>query len=256
MLSELVLELETSKKIDCRKSSVFQSILLEKSGSEYAAKMHEINLRPYSQYIFYNNSTGRVFWNVKTTSEEAFQNLIVPLQDNSFQNMKIEHDDIFVQIINKKLKTLPLSNLFQDFYTKSTDRNIRIRFLTPTAFKQNGQYIIYPDIRLFYQSLMRKCSAVSDKFDFMDEDTLDQLVQYSKIVRYKLKSTNYPMSSVKIPAFIGEIQLKINGPALLCNFVHVLLEMGEYLGVGIKAAMGMGAIEIIDRRDEHDRTRS
>lgn len=254
MLSRLILELDTQEKIDYRKSSIFQSILLNKTNEEYAIKMHEMNLRPYSQYVFYDVKKEKAYWNIMTTSEEAYENLIVPIENDEFSDFTIEHDKLEIHIANKRLETIPLNTVFKDFYTKTAENYIRIKFVTPTAFKQNGRYIFYPDLRLIYQSLMKKCSAVSDKIDFMDDDTLEQLVQYSEIIRYTLRSTKFPMSSVNIPAFVGEIQIKIHGPALLKNFIYLLMTMGEYLGVGIKSAMGMGAIQIINRRDEHDRT--
>lgn len=256
MLSKIILELNTQEKIDYRKSSIFQSVLLNETSKEYAAKMHEMNLRPYSQYVYYDAKAQKTYWNIQTSSDEAYENLIVPIQNEAFTDFTMEHNNLSVHIVDKRLETVPLETMFKDFYTKSSENTIRIKFLTPTAFKQNGRYIFYPDLRLIYQSLMKKCSAVSDKIDFMDDDTLEQLIQYSEIVRYALRSTNFPMSSVNIPSFIGDIQIRIHGPALLSNFIYLLMKMGEYLGVGIKSAMGMGAIQIINRRDEHDRTRS
>ena len=47
---------------------------------------------------------------------------------------------------------------------------------------------------------------------------------------------------------MGRITLKITGPQQFVNLMHLLIRIGEYAGIGIKTAMGMGAVEIIERK--------
>ncbi|MDE7307747.1 MAG: CRISPR system precrRNA processing endoribonuclease RAMP protein Cas6, partial [Lachnospiraceae bacterium] len=71
--------------------------------------------------------------------------------------------------------------------------------------------------------------------------------EYSEIVQYQLKSIFYCIGKNKIPAFIGQITVKVNGPQLMVNFANLLFRFGEYSGIGIKTAMGMGNIKLLER---------
>ena len=81
----------------------------------------------------------------------------------------------------------------------------------------------------------------------MDEETLEQLCENSQIVRYDLKSVNFFVEKVKIPAFIGKITIKLTGTKTMTNFANMLFEFGEYSGIGIKTSVGMGCIKLNER---------
>ena len=42
----------------------------------------------------------------------------------------------------------------------------------------------------------------------------------------------------------------MTGPQQFVNLMNLLVRIGEYSGVGIKTAMGMGAVEIIERKEK------
>ena len=118
-----------------------------------------------------------------------------------------------------------------------------LEFITPTSFKSNGRYMIYPDLGMIYRSLMKKYSIVSEQ-NMYDEDTLEQLVNYSNITRYRLQSTLFPLEGVVIPSFKGNISVRIHGSDTMSRYARLLLSFGEYSGVGIKSSIGMGAIKL------------
>ena len=128
------------------------------------------------------------------------------------------------------------------FYQNEYHRYIDLEFLTPTAFKSNGRYVILPDVRYIFQSLMNKYGVSSPDMEMYDEETLEQLVQNSNIIRYKLKSVYFPMEGIKIPSFKGELSIKVNGTATMAKYAQLLTDFGEYSGIGIKTAMGMGGV--------------
>lgn len=80
----------------------------------------------------------------------------------------------------------------------------------------------------------------------IDEETLEQLCENSRVIRYDLKSVPFHLEGIKIPAFIGKITIKLTGTQTLANFAHLLLQFGTYSGIGIKTAIGMGAVKILD----------
>lgn len=100
-------------------------------------------------------------------------------------------------------------------------------------------------------ALMRKFSAASEEFNMYDEDTLEELVTQSEIVRYRLQTIPFPLEKTNITGFIGNICIHIKGPETMARYVRMLAKFGEFSGVGIKTGMGMGAMKYI-RRNEDD----
>jgi len=98
---------------------------------------------------------------------------------------------------------------------------------------------------------MRKFSAASEEFNMYDEDTLEELVTQSEIVRYRLQTIPFPLEKTNITGFIGNICIHIKGPETMARYVRMLAKFGEFSGVGIKTGMGMGAMKYI-RRNEDD----
>ena len=94
---------------------------------------------------------------------------------------------------------------------------------------------------------MNKYSSSSDSIEMFDQETLDQITEQSEIVNYNLKSVYFPMEGIKIPGFKGKITIKFSGSETMSKYIKMLVRFGEYSGVGIKTAMGMGAIRIVER---------
>ncbi len=131
---------------------------------------------------------------------------------------------------------------------------LNIEFQTPTSFKTNIRPLTvnYPDLRLIYSSLMRKYSAASNKIEMFDDETLDQLVSYSKISRYRLRTIDFPLEATKITGFCGNLSIYMRGTNTMARYARLLLKFGRYSGIGIKSAMGMGAVRFIERGEESD----
>lgn len=235
-------------KISFAKSSLLQGVLMEKIRSEYAQKMHEMRMRPYSQCVV--EQDGKVYWQIATLNSEAYEEIIVPLSEDSFQMFTLKHCDWKVNIVSRQIFKTLKKEWMRSFYQQESGRMLTISFRTPTSFKKDGEYAIFPDLKNIYESLMLRYESVLNEDDFYDKDTLMQLVDNSAIVRYRLRSVTFPMESTRIPGFMGEITVRIRGPQTMVNFVRLLLEFGTYAGVGMKTAIGMGNITYDERRKE------
>lgn len=242
MLAELTMELEAdSAEFGYYQSSNLQGVLMEQIDSGYAQKLHEQGLKPYSQYL---ERADKMKWRVKTLTAEAYQQILFPLLDSRFGEFYLEKKRMHIKICRKEVRTIPYQELLDEFYSDTCSRYLNLEFLTPTSFKSGGRYVIMPDMRYIYQSLMNKYSAVSADLDLYDEETLRQLAGSSVITQYRLRSTAFPLEGVKIPSFKGEMRVKLNGTDTMANYVRLLVRFGEFAGVGIKTAMGMGGMRI------------
>lgn len=239
MYAELKMELE-GEELNYKQSSNLQGVIMENIDEKYAEYLHHCNLNPYSQCIF--KKEEKTIWKICTVTDEAYEKIIMPM--SKIADFTIKNKKNTVYITKKEIKIKETSELLKEFYETSGKKFIEITFQTPTAFKQNGKYIFYPNLHLLYQSLMNKYSASSEIMEMMDEETLLQLEDNSEIVRYRLQSIPFPMEGINIPGFIGNIRIRFRGTNTMMRYIRLLLRFGEYSGVGIKTAMGMGAIRI------------
>lgn len=245
MLAELRMKIETdSPDFGYYQSSNMQGILMEQIRADYAGQLHEQGLKPYSQCLLIGEEKE---WVVKTCTQDAYQEMIVPLLEPQFTQFIIEKKNIQINIKKKTLNTVKKKELMDEFYADACSHYLNLEFLTPTAFKSSGKYMIMPELRYIYQSLMKKYSASSENMEMYDDETLEQLIDSSSIIQYKLRSTSFPVEGVNIPSFKGEICIKIAGTNTMAKYARLLARFGEYSGVGIKSAMGMGALKIKER---------
>lgn len=250
VLTELRIKLESeNSNIGYYQSSNLQGILMEQIDEDYAEAMHRQGLKPYSQYVL---NKGGTEWVIHTYTEEAYEKIILPLMRDDFTNAVIEKKEISFRLAQKQLHTRPMKELLEEFYSVNGGRYFNIDFLTPASFKSGGRYVIMPEMRYIYQSLMNKYSAVSREMEMYDEETLEQLSENSEIVRYRLQSSFFPLEGVRVPAFIGSIGVKIRGSDTMARYARLLFRFGEYSGIGIKTAIGMGAVRIREGIRKHD----
>lgn len=245
MLSKLEIEISSDKELSHNMSSIFHGALMEYIDKEYCDYLHSCELNPYSQYVVRKENVW--YWVINTINNEAYKKIIeecVLKLDNIYLSKK----DIDVKFISKNLSMISKKSLIDNFYEKNYGKYIELNFNTTTTFKKNGEFIIYPDVRCIYQSLMRKYDFSSMDQSLFGEETLEHLCEFTKIVQYNLRSSVFHMEGVKIPGFIGKIKFKISGNKTITSFANVLFDFGIYSGIGAKTSLGMGGIMKLERK--------
>lgn len=245
MLARLEMQLRSEETITYQMATVFHGALMELLPTEYAGYLHISQLHPYTQHLEYKDNTW--YWVVCCLNKEAVQ-IIIQQSLMQVQEIEIKNRKQHIQIVQKTYREMSYKELMDRFYSEDASRYIQLHFISPTAFKQRGRYVFYPDIRCLYQSLMNKYDAAVRDEGMTDEDTLEQLCEYTQIVKYDLKSVPFAVEGVRIPAFIGKLTLKVKGTQTMANFAHLLCQFGTFAGVGIKASLGMGCIKILEER--------
>lgn len=250
MLSKIKINLGKDQELSVHKSSLFQGVLMEHISAEYATVLHQEGLKPYSQHI--KKEGEEYIWEISALNKEAYCQLILPLSEDKLDTICLKHSDMKLQVVDRKVKLQTYKELIEKYYLGKCDKYITIRFVTPTSFKSKGSYVNMPELTLIYKSLMNKFDSFSKDSEIFSMETLEHMLQYSQIVRYSLKSTVFHIEGVKIPSFIGRITVRVAGPQMLVNLVNMLFQYGTYSGVGIKTAMGMGSIQILEREIKND----
>lgn len=242
MLSKLNIKLkaEGQEKLNYNMSSIMQGILMEKLPIEYVEKLHRDGLHPYQQFLQINGE--EYSWNIHTTTKEAKDNIIQKIMGED--NFYIQKKDISLKVVQRDFSEMAYDQLLEQFYFRNGSRYITIYFQTATSFKSAGGYIFYPSIRHIFQSLINKHNAFNIDTEISGENLLEELEEQIQVIQYNLRSIFFQMESVKIPAFIGNIKIKINGAQPIVNLVNFLLAYSEFSGIGIKCGMGMGACKL------------
>lgn len=243
MFTQCILELDTGDEmLTYNKAVLLQSIIMEQLPLEYVEELHLSKLHSYSQAVVCRDNHN--YWVISTTNQETSDKIISRIMAENFSKFTLNHNNLSVKIKNKTLHNISKKEFLDKYFFGESQRYIKVQFQTPTAFKSQGRYVFYPDLYLIYNSLMNKYDESSVSESLKSEELLDELVKYSEIVNYNLRSTSYSIGKAKIPAFTGSITIKVNGPQTLINFANTIMQFGEYSGVGIKSAMGMGKIKI------------
>ena len=249
MLARLEMKLEKADGISYQMSSAFHGALMELFPKEYGEKLHLSKLHPYTQHLEFRE--GDWYWIVTALNEEAADQIIgkvlMPLSEITIKKLHL-----CLKIQEKMYKELSDRELAFSFYQEQSSPFISIHFITPTTFKQNGKYLNSPDIRCIYTNLMNKYDASNTEESMKDEETLEQLVESTSIFRYDLKSTWFSLESVKIPAFIGKVTFRLRGSQTMINFANLLFRFSTYSGIGVKTALGMGAVRIMEERKKQN----
>lgn len=237
---ELLVEYNYTEKLSYQISSLMHGILMEVVDWEYGEVLHQNGRKPFQQYI--SKMTDHSFvWTICTLNDKAREQIIDRLAQK--QSFYMKHKNLQLQVKEKHIVETTYERLIEKYYFTEQERNIKIRFLTPTAFKSQGKYVFIPTPKFIFQSLMNKYDAFSNETKVSDKETLEHFEQNIFIKKYQLKSVRYALEGVWISAFLGEVTLYVKGPEQLVNLANMLAAFGEYAGIGIKCSLGMGAIQ-------------
>lgn len=253
MLSKIKMYIKTDDfRISNHISSLLHGVLMSVIDSDYAQVLHMGGLNPFAMSLLKENDVW--CWTVSAAGNEACEKIIRPLADEHFDSFVVTYkNNATVNIIKKELTTQKVA----DFAAQATDGEIpktfTLRFLTPTAFKSNGRYVNFPDLSLIYKSLMQKKKLIFADALTDAEETLDSLVEHSRITSYKLQTTPFNLEGCRITGFVGTITVRIDGSDSLRGYAQMLFRTGSLLGVGIKGSIGMGALEILEMEENTNR---
>ena len=244
-MAKLELHIESDGELAFQMSSLFHGVLMELLPENYAEYLPQSRLHPFSQHL--EKRQEKWYWIICCLNGAA-RDIIINKTLWNLKQFSLKRQQQKIEILDKKYAECTYKELMDSFYREENNKYIQVRFCSPTAFKSQGQYVFYPDLKYIFQSLMNRYDAALEEAAMRDQETLEQICNYARIIRYDLRSVSFPLEGVKIPAFMGEITIKMNGTQTMANFARMLFLFGTYAGVGIKTSLGMGSIQIIQRK--------
>lgn len=214
------------------------SSLLSLAPHSFGERMHSDGITPVSscitvqdkQVIWYVNLLGADIETVLSPIIEQQERYRLRRENQSLQvsTMQIEHIDSADTLLR-----LP------------EHRTMKLRFLTPTAFKSDGNYVNLPSVPLIMCNLLNKwngCFAEECPIEDEDGGGIQAIANGLRIAEYRLSSCDYLLKGQPIPGFTGELMLKCRLNGFHLTMANLLLHFAPYAGVGIKTALGMGGV--------------
>lgn len=244
MLTKMSITLENNCGLNQSAGSLMQGVLMENIDEIVAAELHQHSINPYAQYLDVRKDS--VKWIISTLNEQAKKDIILPLMTAQNTEFNIKQRNASVKIQKKELQEITYENMIEQTYLGKCKPYLTLDFVSPTAFKVDGRYQFYPTPFHIFQSLARKYDAVCKDNSIFSEELMNEITESVSVFKYNLRSVTFGLEGVKIPAFKGQIGMRIHGPQMFVNLIHMLAVFGTYSGVGIKTAMGMGAVNIAE----------
>ena len=215
------------------------SLLVKSTSPNFANLLHEPTLTPLTQSVTRTSTPNEVLWQINLFGENSITEISALME--TWEAVTLERLQEPVVIVRKESTIYP--SVEDIVPTREARRNFyTLHFVTPTTFKSDGEYALFPSSRLIIQSLVNKWNAIYPHLTMKDEDAIRMLQEGFRIRNYKLNSTTYPMGGLKLPGFMGyvELQAKLSDP--IHELWHMLYCISPYTGIGVKTALGMGAV--------------
>ena len=190
-------------------------------------------------------TAGETYW-IRLTflQEDIFAYFLDSLLKAGSQPLRLDQARLQLEEVLTTLGKSPLCHCqdFEEILSQaSTERQIHLEFLSPTAFRSGGRRnVIFPEPRLLFQSYLSRWQSFSSIK--LDDNLLDLVAKTARIAKYKLETRILHFGSYQEIGFEGRCTIEIADemPQQAASSLNSLADFAFYCGTGAKTAMGMG----------------
>lgn len=236
----LDLQLPEGEKLVSSMGSIFHGALMGMLPWDMADDLHKNALRPYSQYVHFERDSKKQLWELSTLDDNVFEAFIEAL--TSRENIFLRHKNYVVSYKALEQKNSSYEALADIVFDKAAAPvGVKLSFVTTCSFKRDGEYMIFPDIRVLLEGLLNKWQAFAT-IALEEDNLIENLASNCRIARYELRTQKFQLEGHGLTGFAGKIQISFRGNEMLRRILGLVMLFAEYSGVGIKTALGMGAV--------------
>ena len=206
---------------------------------DLADMLHLCEITPLRQHLRKGEVPGQYVWVLDLFDRAASLTSLL-------ESLSVIHLDCCtapLQVVECRISQ-PISAM--DLLRSSQEQPIsalcRITFQTPCTFKAAGHYVLFPSEKLIAQSLFQRWNGLITESVMQDDEALQMLTAGLTISRYRLHSQDYRIKGQRITGFVGHIDIYARMSAPMQELWRLLLAFAPYGGIGIKTALGMGAV--------------
>lgn len=244
-LTEIPLQFPKGERIHPSMGSIMHGALMELVGSNMAARLHEMSLRPYSQCVYYDAKRHEALWRLGTLSDVAYAYIVGSLEHCGGEiHLRQKGYTVGLGVV-RNIQSYTYEELIREvFQVDKVPNGAELFFVTAASFKHNGQYEIFPDIRRVFYSALSRWNQFSPVLPMTQAGVEDMLAEAAYISRYSLESRSFSLERKQIQGFYGKVALRFGDNEMAARLMAVLLWFASFSGIGIKTALGMGAVNV------------
>ena len=233
-LFESVLFLPEEERAVSSFGSLLHGALMERLPKELVERLHEQDMRPYSQSVSWDKAGGFARWRIGVV-EALRQGDGIFLRQKGYEVRLGER---------KLLAESSFEEIADTFFLQETPpKGAEISFCTPTSFKREGRYVMLPDFFLICQSLLMRWNRFAKEIYLYDEDLTERMALACQLSKYALRSVPFSIEGHTIRGFCGTMRVRFFGTDGMRRILGMLFSFAPFVGIGIKTALGMGAVE-------------
>lgn len=223
--------------------SLLHGVLMENIDRDYADVLHMQSLRPYSQSFYFDRASNALYWQLNALNAQAKDELLAAAFALP-EKVLLRQKNMELQILGKEyLPATEYEALAEKYFAHPlTGKYLHMHFLTSCAFKSEGQYAIFPQVPFLLRSLIKRWNAFADRERLDAQGLVDDLAQEVYVADYKLRLQPFSVDGARIPAFRGNYTLGMKNNLMSNRIIAMLGDYANYCGIGIKTALGMGAV--------------
>lgn len=245
---EITLACPPEKHIHSSMGSVFHGLLMDIVGSEVTAWLHDENSRPFSQCVYYDKERCVPIWRICTLSEDAYEYVLLPVANAVGKKLLLEHKDWHVELtgICTFFKTRYQDLMDEVFVNEDLPVGGKIDFLTTASFKRDGRYVVIPELYLIFQSLIARWNVFFEEGSISARGLERELEACCYITKYNLHTQSFSVNGSNIYGFCGNMNVRFSGNDMTRRLMQLIMLYADFAGIGIKTALGMGAVNYTD----------
>ncbi len=253
----LIYKVENPKKLGTLNQSlgsVFNSLFMSdifKLDSDLFDELHNQGnqLKPFKLSMpQWDEDNSLISWQIISLNKKV-SDFLEKYSNSLIQKYEIEQEQCNLVFSNKSLEEAIDYQTFMGQVYKDTQeklQSIHLNFKSPTTFNwvANKNYYPLPDPRLILLSAINKWNCFSPKLSLKDDHLLEELLKTVLFNNVIIYSRYCKIGGIRIPSFIGSLELKVKGSMQIIKLLALCLKYLEYCGAGAKAQFGMGDVKV------------
>lgn len=223
--------------------SLLHGALMERLPGDLAKRLHEQDMRPYSQSVSWDKKGGFARWRIGVVEEEMGEAVEAVLRETEgiFLRQKGGEARLGERRLLMERSFEEIADAF--FLTEAPPKGAELSFCTPTSFKREGRYVMLPEFFLICQSLLMRWNRFAGEVQLYEADLTQRLASACRLLQYALHSAPFSVEGHTIYGFRGNLRVRFFGTDGARRILGMLFAFAPFVGVGIKTALGMGAVE-------------
>ena len=216
--------------------------LLGEIGEENAAALHDSTEKPFSHGTYYDAERKGFVWKICLLSREMC-GLFMPVLDRA-GSVRLGRETVGLTLVERSSFACT-AELVRELSAPGDAMLVRLHFLTPTAFKSRGEYVIFPEVHQIVRSLVGRWNSLFPDEAQLADMAVPLMTDVLRIRDYDLRTCRFGLKDSKVPGFTGSVLLMpVPQGERSAELIGQMLGFAEYAGVGIKTALGMGCVSV------------